>query len=114
MTKVLPWELMKIPPATQSGVQLINKGWYLTVKYYERTPPTALATFTLAADEMIIDAEGVIFTEESLRLDIAASAPRRALRPRAARAAASASLMCLASSESVMGQIEAHLKALSL
>ena len=27
---------------------------------------------------MIIDAEGVIFTEESLRLDIAASAPRRA------------------------------------
>ena len=75
MTKVLPWELMKIPPATQSGVQLITKGWYLTVKYYERTPPTAtaLATFTLAADEMIIDAEGVIFTEESLRLDIAAS-----------------------------------------
>ncbi len=50
---------------------------------------------------MIIDAEGVIFTEESLRLDIAASAPRRA------------SLMRLASSESVIGQIEAHLEALS-
>ena len=61
-----------------------------------------------------INFEGVIFTKESLRLDIAASAPRRALRPRAARAAASASLMCLASSESVIGQIEAHLKALSL
>ena len=67
-------------------------------------------TFILTADEMIIDAEGVVFTEESLRLDIAASAPRRALRPRAARAVASASLMCLASSESVIGQIEAHLK----
>lgn len=99
---------------TAAGVQLINKGWYLTVKYYERTPPTALDTFILTADEMIIDAEGVIFTEESLRLDIAASAPLRALRPRAARAAASASLMRLASSESVIGQIEAHLKALSL
>ncbi len=59
---------------------------------------------------MIIYAEGVIFTEESLRLDIAASAPRRALplRPRAARAAASASLMRLASSESAIGQMLAH------
>ena len=51
------------PSTTKAGVNLVNDGWYLTVKYYERTPPLAIDTFVLdESSDMIIDAEGVIFT----------------------------------------------------
>ncbi len=51
----------------KAGVNLVNDGWYLTVKYYERTPPLAIDIFVLdESSDMIIDAEGVIFTGPSL------------------------------------------------
>jgi hypothetical protein len=42
---------------------LVKDGWYLSVKYYDRTPPTSTDSFVLdQKSEMVIDAEGVIFT----------------------------------------------------
>ena len=50
---------------TRGGVKLVKNGWYLSVKFYERSPATSSDTFLLDNDsdrEMVIDAEGVIFT----------------------------------------------------
>jgi len=48
---------------TSAGVKLVKDGWYLSVKYYDRTPLTSTDSFVLdQKSEMVIDAEGVIFT----------------------------------------------------
>jgi hypothetical protein len=47
---------------TSAGVKLVKDGWYLSVKYYDRTL-TSTDSFVLdQKSEMVIDAEGVIFT----------------------------------------------------
>jgi hypothetical protein len=95
---------------TAAGVKLIEKGWYLAVQYYERTPPSSVDTFQLSALEMVIDAEGVIFASPSL---LEPARPQRVLR--AARGARSVpALMKLAAAADVITNIEASLKALSL
>ena len=96
---------------TAAGVKLIEKGWYLAVQYYERTPPSSVDTFQLSALEMVIDAEGVIFASASLRLEPAR--PQRVLR--AARGERSVqALMKLVAAADVIANIEASLKSLSL
>ena len=96
---------------TAAGVKLIEKGWYLAVQYYERTPPSSVDTFQLSAMEMIIDAEGVIFASASLRVEPAR--PQRVLR--AARGSRSApALVKLVAAANVIAEIEASLKSLSL
>ena len=98
------------PSTTKAGVNLVNDGWYLTVKYYERTPPLAIDTFVLdESSDMIIDAEGVIFTGPSLALE-----PARPQRASRSRSAATPSLMRLMSAETAIPEIEASLKNLSL
>ena len=75
------------PSTTKAGrafrVKLVNDGWYLTVKYYERTPPLTTDTFVLDdSSDMIIDSEGVIFTGPSLARE--PTRPQRAFRSRSA------------------------------
>jgi len=97
------------PSTTKAGVNLVNDGWYLTVKYYERTPPLAIDTFVLdESSDMIIDAEGVIFTGPSLALE-----PARPQRASRSRSAATPFLMRLMSAETAIPEIEASLKNLS-
>ena len=98
------------PSTTKAGVNLVNDGWYLTVKYYERTPPLAIDTFVLdESSDMILDAEGVIFTGPSLALE-----PARPQRASRSRSAATPSLMRLMSAETAIPEFEASLKNLSL
>jgi hypothetical protein len=95
---------------TAAGVKLIEKGWYLAVQYYERTPPSSVDTFQLSALEMVIDAEGVIFASPSL---LEPARPQRVLR--AARGERSVqALMKLVAAADVIANIEASLKSLSL
>lgn len=76
--------------------------------YYERTPPTSTDSFVLdQKSEMVIDAEGVIFTGSCLALE-----PARAMRSR--RAAGPASLMKMVNAATVALEIEASLRELSL
>ena len=66
---------------TSAGVKLVKDGWYLLFNYYDRTPPTSTDSFVLdQKSEMVIDAEGVIFTGSCLALE-----PARAMRSRARR-----------------------------
>ncbi len=53
----------------QVKIKLVNNGWYLGVQFYERTLPSSDDTFQLSAQEMRIDAEGVIFSSSSLLLE---------------------------------------------
>ena len=93
---------------TSAGVELVKDGWYLSVKYYERTPPTSTDSFVLdQKSEMVIDAEGVIFTGSCLALE-----PARAMRSRGA--AGPASLMKMVNAATVALEIEASLRELSL
>ena len=95
---------------TAASVKLIEKGWYLAVQYYERTPPSSVDTFQLSALEMVIDAEGVIFASPSL---LEPARPQRVLR--AARGERSVqALMKLVAAADVIANIEASLKSLSL
>jgi hypothetical protein len=78
--------------------------------YYERTPPTSTDSFVLdQKSEMVIDAEGVIFTGSCLALE-----PARAMRSR--RAAGPVSLMNskMVNAATVALEIEASLRELSL
>lgn len=76
--------------------------------YYERTPPTSTDSFVLdQKSEMVIDAEGVIFTGSCLALE-----PARAMLFR--RAAGPASLMQMFNAATVALEIEASLRELSL
>ena len=76
--------------------------------YYERTPPTSTDSFVLdQKSEMVIDAEGVIFTGSCL-----APEPARAMRSRGA--AGPASLMKMVNAATVALEIEASLRELSL
>lgn len=93
---------------TSAGVKLVKDGWYLSVKYYERIPPTSTDSFVLdQKSEMVIDAEGVIFTGSCLALE-----PARAMRSRGA--AGPASLMKMVNAATVALEIEASLRELSL
>jgi len=93
---------------TSAGVKLVKDGWYLSVKYNERTPPTSTDSFVLdQKSEMVIDAEGVIFTGSCLALE-----PARAMRSRGA--AGPASLMKMVNAATVALEIEASLRELSL
>ena len=76
--------------------------------YYERTPPPSTDSFVLdQKSEMVIDAEGVIFTGSCLALE-----PARAMRSRGA--AGPASLMKMVNAATVALEIEASLRELSL
>jgi hypothetical protein len=91
---------------TRGGVKLVKDGWYLSVKFYERSPATSSDTFLLDNDsEMIIDAEGVIFTSSSLALQ-----PARAQRSRRT----APSLMRLSNAATVIAEIESALRTLSI
>ena len=91
---------------TKGGVKLVKDGWYLSVKFYERSPPTSSDTFLLDnKNEMMIDAEGVIFTSSSLALQ-----PARAQRSRCA----APSLMRLSNAATVIAEIESALQTLSI
>ncbi len=93
---------------TSAGVKLVKDGWYLSVKYYDRTPLTSTDSFVLdQKSEMVIDAEGVIFTGSCLALE-----PARAMRSR--RAAGPASLIKMVNAATVALEIEASLRELSL
>ena len=93
---------------TSAGVKLVKDGWYLSVKNYERTPPASTDSFVLdQKSEMVIDAEGVIFTGSCLALE-----PARAMRSRGA--AGPASLMKMVNAATVALEIEASLRELSL
>ena len=93
---------------TSAGVKLVKDGWYLSVKYYDRTPLTSTDSFVLdQKSEMVIDAEGVIFTGSCLALE-----PARAMRSRGA--AGPASLMKMVNAATVALEIEASLRELSL
>ena len=87
---------------TSAGVELVKDGWYLSVKYYERIPPTSTDSFVLDQKS-----EMVIFTGSCLALE-----PARAMRSR--RAAGPASLMKMVNAATVALEIEASLRELSL
>ena len=99
---------------TEAGEKLVNNGWYLGVQFYERTPPSSDDTFQLSAQEMLIDAEGVIFSSSSLLLEPVR--PERVLRARPGRSVAgsSSALVKLVAAVDIIAEIEASLKALSL
>ena len=80
----------------------------------DRTPPSSDDTFQLSAQEMLIDAEGVIFSSSSLLLEPVR--PERVLRARPGRSVAgsSSALVKLVAAVDIIAEIEASLKALSL
>jgi hypothetical protein len=96
----------------EAGEKLVNNGWYLGVRFYERTPPYSDDTYQLSAQEMLIDAEGVIFSSSSLLLEPVR--PERVLRARPGHSVAGSStaLVKLVAAVDMIADIEASLKAL--
>ena len=92
----------------QCGCQ-VGQGWMVSLKQVLRqNTPTSTDSFVLdQKSEMVIDAEGVIFTGSCLALE-----PARAMRSRGA--AGPASLMKMVNAATVALEIEASLRELSL
>ena len=106
----------RAPFQHQGKAQTTEAGEKLGVQFYDRTPPSSDDTFQLSAQEMLIDAEGVIFSSSSLLLEPVR--PERVLRARPGRSVAGSStaltIMKLVAAVDIIAEIEASLKALSL
>ena len=45
---------------TENGVKFVKQGYYITIRYYERFPPSCPSTFKLSSQSWTVDAEGVL------------------------------------------------------
>ena len=45
---------------TENGVRFVKGGKHMTIRYYERFPPTCATTFKLSIQSSTVDAEGII------------------------------------------------------
>ena len=45
---------------TKNGVEFVKQGYYITIRYYERFPPSCPSTFKLSSQSWTVDAEGAL------------------------------------------------------